>query len=69
VRRRVVDENEVDESVKVNRKAYDVSCENYGQEGNKARSGTQLDNLNKRKWPKRDRKPKSNTEVDLSSIH
>lgn len=69
MRRRGVDEYEVDESVKVSRKGYDVSCENYGQEGNKARSCTQLDNPNKRKWPKRVRKPKPNTEVDLSSIH
>lgn len=58
LRRRGIDETEADESVKVTRKGYDVYCENCGQKGHNTRSCSQPENPNRKKYPKRVKKPK-----------
>jgi hypothetical protein len=49
---------ELDESVKVTRKGYDVCCGNCGKKGHNARSCSQPENPNRKKYPKRVRKLK-----------
>jgi hypothetical protein len=56
-RKRGVDE-QLDESIKVSRKGYDVRCGNCGEKGHNARSCREPDNPNRKKYPKQPRKPK-----------
>jgi hypothetical protein len=46
----------------VSRKGYDVRCGNCGEKGHNARSCRELDNPNRKKYPKQPRKPN----VDIS---
>jgi hypothetical protein len=59
LRRKGIDETEPDESVKVTRKGYDVCCGNCGKKCHNARTCSQPKNPNRKKYPKRVRKPKS----------
>jgi hypothetical protein len=61
LRRRGIDETEPDENVKVTRKGYNVCCENCSKKGHNAKSCSQPKNQNKKKYPKRVRKPKPTT--------
>jgi hypothetical protein len=58
LRKRGIDETEPDESVRVTRKGYGVCCGNCGQKGHNARSCSQPENPNRKKYPKRVRKSK-----------
>jgi hypothetical protein len=53
LRKRGLDENELNESVKVTRKGYDICYGNYGQKGHHARSCCQPNNPNRKKYAKR----------------
>ncbi|XP_062162118.1 uncharacterized protein LOC133869179 [Alnus glutinosa] len=59
-RQRGVDE-QLDESIKVSRKGYDVRCGNCGEKGHNARSCHKPDNPNRKKYPKQPKKPKGST--------
>jgi hypothetical protein len=51
-RKRRVYKNELDESVKVTRKGYDICCGNCGHKGNSAKSCRQPENPNRKKYAK-----------------
>jgi len=56
--KRGIDETEPDESFRVTQKGYDVCCGNCDQKGHNARSCSQPENPNMKKYPKRVRNPK-----------
>jgi hypothetical protein len=62
LKRRGIDETEANESVKVTRKGYDVCCRHN------ARSCSQLENPNRKKFPKRVTKPKPKPTTVSSNI-
>lgn len=58
-RKREPDKQNPDESIKICRKGYDVRCGNCGKKGHNARGCHEPENPNRKKYPKKDKKPKA----------
>jgi hypothetical protein len=58
-RKREPYEEKPDESIKICRKGYNVQCGNCGQKGHNARGCSEPEHANRKKYPKKVKKPKT----------